>query len=326
MPDPTPPRLAIAICTYNGERHLREQLDSFIHQSRRPDELVVCDDCSNDHTIEILDEFARSAPFSVRIVRNETNLGIQGNFAKAISLCESEIILCSDQDDVWLSEKCNKIEKIFASDASIGLAVSNAEIVDENLKSLGYLHWDGLGFDHRYRRRVAEGHAFQALLQHCPLSGATMAFRRRYVPMINPIPKGWTHDWWIARLIAAVAPIRLIEEPLIQYRQHQTQATSGRKRSLWQFARSAPRLAPDYFQRELDQYVEMHARLSAPSAPPKLPGSMELLSDKIRFCQARLLMRQKRWARLPIIAGQLFRNRYNRCGRGWVTLARDILG
>ena len=64
-------KISIALATYNGERFLQEQLDSFVSQTRTPDELVVSDDGSTDHTIEIIERFAKEAPFSVIINKNK---------------------------------------------------------------------------------------------------------------------------------------------------------------------------------------------------------------------------------------------------------------
>ena len=102
-------KVSIALATYNGAKYLKQQLDSFQAQTCLPDELVVCDDCSKDNTVEILEEFKETASFIVIIIQNESNLGYTGNFEKAISLCSGNLIFISDQDDVWFN---NKIETI----------------------------------------------------------------------------------------------------------------------------------------------------------------------------------------------------------------------
>ena len=118
--------ISIALCTYNGERFLRKQLDSYIQQTRLPDELVICDDGSKDRTLEILEEFAAKAPFSVRIYQNVQNLGWSKNFEKAINLCTGDLIALSDQDDEWLSHKLAKIEGFFVRGANTGYVLHNS--------------------------------------------------------------------------------------------------------------------------------------------------------------------------------------------------------
>src|SRR6266567_6944512 len=103
-------RISVAMCTYNGARFLREQLESIAAQSRLPDELVVCDDGSTDETVETIKAFVGRAPFAVRLEINSKNLGSTKNFEKAIGLCEGEIIALADQDDVWKPQKLAVLE------------------------------------------------------------------------------------------------------------------------------------------------------------------------------------------------------------------------
>lgn len=92
---------SVAMCTYNGEKYIKEQLESIIHQTLPPDEIIICDDGSNDHTISAIKETMRVWRGSWMLVQNEKNLGYKKNFQKAISLCQGDIIYLSDQDDVW---------------------------------------------------------------------------------------------------------------------------------------------------------------------------------------------------------------------------------
>ena len=85
--------------TYNGGPYLREQLDSIAAQTHLPDELVVCDDDSTDRTVAILEDFAATAPFPVRVYVNPKNLGTAKNFERAIGLATGEVIALADQDD-----------------------------------------------------------------------------------------------------------------------------------------------------------------------------------------------------------------------------------
>lgn len=113
--------LSVAMCTYNGEEYLWEQLLSIAEQTRLPDELIVCDDSSTDTTLQILNEFQKMAPFSVRIYCNEAKLGPSKNFEKAITLCSGDVIALSDQDDVWLPRKLERLEKLLEDHLEAGL-------------------------------------------------------------------------------------------------------------------------------------------------------------------------------------------------------------
>src|SRR6476659_5222108 len=140
--------LSIALCTYNGTAYLKEQLESIAAQTRTPDELVISDDQSTDDTLRLIEEFAGTAGFPVRLSINESNLGIAKNFEKAISLCRGDVNVLSDQDDVWHNDKLKSVEGIFEAKPQLSLVFSNAEIVDETLRGLDktlfeWVHFDG---------------------------------------------------------------------------------------------------------------------------------------------------------------------------------------
>jgi glycosyltransferase involved in cell wall biosynthesis len=104
---------SIVMATYNGEKYLSEQLDSFCKQSVLPDELVVSDDNSKDATKEIILNFAKTAPFKVLFVENNHNSGVVKNFENALKHAKGDIIFFSDQDDYWLSNKIEKYMSVF---------------------------------------------------------------------------------------------------------------------------------------------------------------------------------------------------------------------
>ena len=156
-------------------------------------------------------------------------------------LFRSDLIALSDQDDVWLPQKLERLEAEFISRPQAGLVFSDAEIVDENLSSLGVRLWDQVGFDRQMQRRVDRGHALDVLLPGWTITGATMAFRSEFCDLVLPIPIDlpMIHDGWIALAIAAVAEVVFVPEPLIQYRQHShqqigapTQAAPGRRKAI----------------------------------------------------------------------------------------------
>src|SRR5574344_2136916 len=98
--------ISLALPTYNGEKYLREQLDSIFNQTMVPEEIVVVDDRSTDSTIQILEEYKQK--YGLKYYINEQNLGYNKNFEKAITLCQGDYIALCDQDDVWLPEKIEK--------------------------------------------------------------------------------------------------------------------------------------------------------------------------------------------------------------------------
>jgi len=86
--------ISVALCTYNGERFLGQQLASIKNQSTPVHELVICDDGSTDRTFEIIETFQKSVDFPVILHTNATNLGSSKNFEKCIQACSGDIVFC----------------------------------------------------------------------------------------------------------------------------------------------------------------------------------------------------------------------------------------
>lgn len=218
-------KISVAMCTCNGARFIAEQLASISAQTRWPDELVICDDCSTDATPGIVQEFIHSAPFPVRLEVNDRTLGSTKNFERAIGLCTGDIIALADQDDVWLPHKLALFEARFMTSPRVGMLFSDAEVVDEGLRPLGHRLWERVGFGAAERHRVRHGRGLEVLLPGWTVTGATMAFRAEFRTLVLDIPDnlGLMHDGWIALIVAAVADVDFVEEPLVKYRQHQSQ-------------------------------------------------------------------------------------------------------
>lgn len=207
-------KISIAMATYNGEKYLQEQLDSFVHQIRQPDELVVTDDCSTDRTLELLTAFKQTAPFQVRIIRNHQNTGYVKAFEKSLLNCSGKYIFLSDQDDIWYR---NKIARVFhkLKESNLYLVCLNdADLVDSQLNPLGATRLD--------RRRQLK------LPDVRYNSGCCAALRREYVNFLLPFPSGCdAHDTWLLQLATRIGHSALIEEPLQLMRRHDKNTSSG---------------------------------------------------------------------------------------------------
>jgi glycosyltransferase involved in cell wall biosynthesis len=215
-------RISVALCTYNGERFLPQQLASIQQQSRLPDELVVCDDRSTDRTLEIVREFAASVSFPVKVIENEQKLGSSKNFEKAIRLCSGDLIALSDQDDVWYAIRLERSEQELLMHPGAALVFSDGDIIDDQDHSLGTRLWRLFSFTEQRVGELLAG-KYDLLLKYRFVTGATVMFRATLRDRCLPIPQGWIHDEWIAAIAAAFADLRPIEEALICYRQHPLQ-------------------------------------------------------------------------------------------------------
>ena len=326
-------KISVAMCTYDGERFLREQLASIAAQERPPDELIVCDNRSADSTPEIVSEFAASAPFAVRLHVNEQNLGSTKNFERAVSLCEGEIIALSDQDDVWRADKLALVGECFSKNPSVGVVFSDAEIVDEHLRGLGRRLWSESGFDEKKKALIREGRALDVLLPAYYVTGATMAFRSKFRDLVLPIPTGrpMIHDGWIALVIAAVAEVAFIEEPLIKYRQHArqqlgapTRRDDGREES-----KAKAQLILDAARRT-NSYSDLISNLDAVRERLSLTGTTDgrfvsRVEERLGHLKTRSNLPGRAGRRLTAVLRELLTLRYHKYSNGIPSAAKDLL-
>jgi len=318
--------LSIAMCTYNGAKYLKEQLDSIIRQTRIPEEMIVCDDGSIDHTMEILETFKKTAPFRVKIYRNKKNLGPTKNFEKAIRLCNGDIIALSDQDDVWMPQKLEKLEKALDTYPKAGYVFSDALVVDKNLHPLGYTIWDRMSFKPFQRRRFEQGNQLEILLKRNVVTGATMAFRSKLRETILPIPSQWMHDTWIPLLLSASKEKGIfVDEPLIKYRQHPKQVIGGKKSSLRDKYRRVCNLAKENYIKEIKKLENLCEILRKKD---KLNiNAKELIHLKIYHLQNRSKLYDdiNIFRKLKIMFFELVSGRYHRFSKGLESLIKDLI-
>ncbi|WP_075323129.1 glycosyltransferase [Acidithiobacillus albertensis] len=237
------PRISIAMATYNGAQYIREQLDSLAAQTLLPCELVVTDDGSTDATLEIVRDFAREAPFPVRIYCNENRLGYADNFLYAASSCEGDLIAFCDQDDVWMMEKLATCVQAF-TDQDVLLVIHAAQVTGPDLTLTGTLFPDIKQVNRRLAKRLKQAdilphdqiiRRIYKPLQLDPMNiypGFSMVFRKMVVNFIDRPDRGKDyrfyssnppmipHDRWIYLLCCSLGKVVLTEEHLSLYRQH----------------------------------------------------------------------------------------------------------
>lgn len=313
--------VSVAMCTYNGEKYLGAQLESILAQTRLPDELVVCDDNSTDATVSMLEQFAASAPFPVRLYRNARRMGSTRNFEQAIRHCRGEFIALTDQDDVWHPEKLERL--LGAFEPGVGLVFSDARVVDKNLNCLGYRLWETAFFGRREQRRVERGEAFELLLRGNVVTGATMAFRAVHRDWVLPISPNWVHDGWIAILIAAVSKLRFVRDPLIDYRQHAGNQIGARKVMYAFHYRDIFKTRTDLIENLANLYEDVYAHIIAHPSGAVPDPLREQLMKKVNHGRIRIEVRQGE-GRLLELVGELLSGRYNTYARGWLSFLKDV--
>lgn len=128
--------ISVVIATYNGEKYLREQLDSILCQTLMPDEIIVSDDASVDSTWQILGEYSSRYSSLIKLYRNKRGTGSPcKNFRIGFSYAKYDIIAPSDQDDIWEPNRLERLCSGLSNDVDIvygqDYVLSNGEIVKD---------------------------------------------------------------------------------------------------------------------------------------------------------------------------------------------------
>jgi glycosyltransferase involved in cell wall biosynthesis len=206
-------KISIVMTVYNGEKYLKDQIDSFLNQTLLPDEIVIADDCSSDKTIEIIEKYKKNYPDKIKIFKNKHNLGFTRNFENAISKSSGDIIFLSDQDDIWYENKIETVIKKFNSNPNINLIIHDADLVNENLKPTNYSKLS----------QVISGFNNTDVF----ITGALTAFKKNLVKYFLPFPKNLVgHDGFIHFVSKNLNTRIVINDKLQMIRRH-ADNTSG---------------------------------------------------------------------------------------------------
>lgn len=197
--------ISVCMATYNGEKFIKEQIDSILPQLSDDDELVVSDDGSKDRTLDIISSYNDKR---IRILHHGAPHGFVHNFENALDDAKGDYIFLSDQDDTW---KPNKVQVVMDYLKKYQLVIHNADLIDGTGKSLGKTYYDTL---HNKT-------GFWANFYKTRWLGCCMAFRREVKDYCLPFPKGIVgHDYWIGMLGMLKFRYYFIDEVLMNYRRH----------------------------------------------------------------------------------------------------------
>ena len=220
-------KISVAMCTCCASKFIRQQFDSICTQTILPSEIIVCDDNSDDNTLEILRDLSKKyKDIDIQIIANEYRLGVVKNFEQAILKCTGDIICLSDQDDIWMPNKIKVIENYFSQNIATNVLFTNAELINEygNLfvnKTL----FDIVNFNEQSSVFFDDGFALELFNIDNRATGATMAVRKNYIHKIFPFveEKGILHDEFIAVSAIVDNCLGYLNDCLIRYRIHSNQ-------------------------------------------------------------------------------------------------------
>jgi len=316
------------MAVYNGERFIREQLDSFVRQTRLPNELVISDNCSTDGTVAIIHEFAKRAPFPVRLFINERNLGVSKNFERAIAECSGDLIFLSDCDDVWYADKLMVMERVLTECVTAGLALCDADVVDEELRPRNRRIWQIGKFTPRsgMRNKLAAGKRFKRSI---PTLGNCIAFRAAFKSFLLPFPNGEAFErggfdiflaWTI--VYSGAGGIAIVPRPLLAYRQHPQQMTGSVSEAR---VGVVSRLIAERGASPSSPFME--ATLQRLEAPVNIDHAVNpaMRSSVIRHWRARCNLPRSHFRRSVVILRELATLRYHRFSSGILTAVKDLV-
>lgn len=229
--------ISVALCVYNGEKFLKQQLESISTQTVLPDELIISDDASNDNSVQIVKEFSEANPaINCKLFLNGYNIGYIKNFEKAILNTSGDIIFLCDQDDVWQINKIERVQNILNDNKLAKGVFSNAFLINDRGEMIEGCLWDSIAFTEKKDLQQNNKQLFDYILKTFNVvTGACLAFKREAIIKLLPLNCiiNELHDEYIALKLAARNELIALNEALIYYRVHNKQTHGVPEKSRW---------------------------------------------------------------------------------------------
>ena len=204
-------RISVCIATYNGEKYIKEQIRSILCQIGYNDEIIISDDNSIDKTLEIIKSFNDNR---ISIYVNHGRKGYSGNFENALHYANGEYIFLADQDDIWIN---GKVEICLKFLHDYDCVVSDAVIVNQDLQTLN---------ESFFSMRKPYRSLFGNILKFGYI-GCCFTFKRNVLKKALPFPQGHSHDNWIFLVAKTFYKTKILNEKLVLYRRHTSNASTG---------------------------------------------------------------------------------------------------
>ena len=322
--------ISVALCTHNGASYIGEQIRSICHQSLPPFEIVLSDDASTDGTVDVATASWQAAlaerpgaEIQLRVLRNSPALRVTKNFEQAAAACQGGLIALSDQDDVWPPHRLERMAAEFDRRPDLLLLHTDARLVGKSLEDLGQTLFFALEVSPEELRRIHCGRAFDVFLRRNLVTGAATMFKRQLLEWAIPFPEGWVHDEWLGIVAAAVGCVDVIEEPLLDYRQHGGNQIGARRDSFSAKVRKALASRGNTHVERARKAEQLLARLETLSAPG-LDAKRERVRGKVAHQRFRAALPAARLARIAPVLREAATGRYDLYGRGFRGIVRDL--
>jgi glycosyltransferase involved in cell wall biosynthesis len=209
----------ILMATYNGEKYLKDQIDSILNQTYTDWKLYIRDDGSNDNTLNIINEYIEKYRSKIILIKDDkSGLGAKLNFGELLKYSTSEYCMFSDQDDIWLEDKIKlTLEEMKRVEANNNLPIlvhTDLKVVDNNINIISDSFF-------KYQNISPKHNKLNNLLVLNTVTGCTIMMNKQLVELCREVPKECIlHDWWIALVASGLGIVSTLYKPTILYRQH----------------------------------------------------------------------------------------------------------
>lgn len=274
--------VSVVIATYNGEKYILEQIDSIYNQTVAADEVIICDDCSTDATVSLVKNYiAQNGCRNWRVIESKSNQGYCFNFYHGINEVNGDIIFLSDQDDVWLPQKIEKMVAAMADPTIMALSSryividgNGDEIKDSGIPYLGDVFDDSI-----------EDISVDSQIGCSWVRGFSMCFRSNIKQYMKPLDfkSLLSHDWYISMLSSLVGRSCFLNTVLTKYRYHESNVSlSAMNRKTLTGTTKQKRI------KGLEESIAGHMSLMSEKFPNMTIGNKAEISKFIKLEESRI--------------------------------------
>ena len=213
---------------YNGEKFIEKQLHSILNQTRPADEVILCDDGSEDNTVSVIQRFIAKNQLedSWHLYCNEQNKGYPGNFYYAMSLCTGDIVFLSDQDDVWAETKVEKMTAILEANPMASVAACKFQLMDGEGKDIKTIMQPSRSAQSGKLKKVS----IYDIFYRYEWPGMVLAYRNEWYQNWNKIIGEIPHDIFLCSKAAEEGAFLQLDETLAWHRRHQSNTAAEEHR------------------------------------------------------------------------------------------------
>lgn len=212
-------RISVCMGVYNGEKYIKEQLESIRLQTRQPDEVILCDDGSTDTTCQVVKDYLLEHPdlSGWTFLQNEKNLGYPGNFYHVMDLCTGDLVFLADQDDIWDTHKVQRMSEIFTGHKNIKVLACTFGLIDGEAKEIHSIMSPTEGKTGGKLHEVS----LRQVFYKCEWPGMVLVYRNAWYQKAKKKKISIPHDFMICAQAAEEHGFWQLEEVLAFHRRHE---------------------------------------------------------------------------------------------------------